>query len=70
MNGTVRIKGGVKLRGEVIPIPNKNSVLVALADKVETTIHGVSILQRRYPDIFREYRKLGARIEKVGGRIK
>jgi len=30
MNGTVKITGGKKLKGEVIPIPNKNSVVAAL----------------------------------------
>jgi len=30
MNGTYRIKGGVPLKGEVHPIPNKNSILGAL----------------------------------------
>lgn len=41
--------------------------LAALADKVETIIHGTDILRRRYPDIFNTYRKLGAGIERLGG---
>ena len=37
--------------------------LAALTDPVETTIHGVDVLKRRYPNIFECYKKLGADIE-------
>jgi len=30
MDGTVRIKGGIPLKGEVEPIPNKNSLMASL----------------------------------------
>lgn len=36
--------------------------LASLADKVKTTIHGVDVLYRRYPDIINVYRSLGADI--------
>ena len=39
--------------------------LAALADDVETVIHGTEILRRRYPDIMETYRSLGAGIEQV-----
>lgn len=39
--------------------------LAALADPVETTIHGTEILMRRYPDILETYKKLGAEITAV-----
>jgi UDP-N-acetylglucosamine 1-carboxyvinyltransferase len=39
--------------------------LAALADPVETIIHGVDILRRRYPKIVEIYRNLGACIEKI-----
>lgn len=39
--------------------------LAALADPVETIIHGTDILRRRYPNIVEIYRNLGAIIEKV-----
>lgn len=37
--------------------------LAALTDPVETIIHGVNSLKRRYPDIFEIYQSLGADIE-------
>lgn len=37
--------------------------LAALADNVETIVHGTDILRRRYPNIFETYKKLGAQIE-------
>ena len=37
--------------------------LAAIADPVETTIHGVNILRRRYPKIFETYKNLGVIIE-------
>lgn len=55
-------------RGGVIGSPGviqgtKALFLAALADPVETTLHGTNILKRRYPDILETYRLLGARIE-------
>ncbi|GAG14811.1 unnamed protein product, partial [marine sediment metagenome] len=69
IHGPVTFKGGEVMPPQVIQAA-KAIFLAALADEAETTIHGVSILQRRYPDIFREYRKLGAKIEKVGREIR
>ncbi len=53
--------------GDVFP-PNiiqayKALFLASLTDDVETTIHGVDILKRRYPDIFDVYKSIGANIE-------
>ena len=58
----------VAFRGGEIFAPNiiqgtKALFLAALADPVETVIHGVDLLRRRYPAIFETYRRLGARIE-------
>ncbi|MCX8058356.1 MAG: UDP-N-acetylglucosamine 1-carboxyvinyltransferase [Spirochaetes bacterium] len=39
--------------------------LAALADPVQTIIHGTDILRRRYPSIVEIYRSLGAIIEKL-----
>lgn len=54
--------------GEVTPPEVIQSVkamfLAALADPAETIIHGTDILRRRYPDILKVYRSLGARIDK------
>ena len=58
----------IAFRGGEILAPNiiqgtKALFLAALADPVETVIHGVDLLRRRYPAIFETYRRLGARIE-------
>ena len=58
----------IRFRGGEIFAPNiiqgtKALFLAALADPVETVIHGVDLLRRRYPTIFETYRGLGARIE-------
>ena len=42
--------------------------LAALADPVETIVHGTDILKRRYPDILHTYCRLGADIEAVRDR--
>ena len=63
IEGPVRFTGGEVMPPGVIQA-TKAVFLAALADDAETTIHGVGILQRRYPNIFKEYRSLGAKIEK------
>ncbi len=62
IEGPVKFTGGEIMPPKVIQAA-KAIFLAALADKAETTIHGVGILQRRYPNIFKEYKKLGAKIE-------
>ena len=62
ITGPVRFKGGEVTPPEVIQA-TKAIFLAALCDPVETTIHGVDILKRRYPDIFNVYRHLGAKIK-------
>lgn len=57
----------IDFRGGEIASPNiiqgtKALFLAALADPVETVIHGVDLLRRRYPTIFETYRALGATI--------
>jgi UDP-N-acetylglucosamine 1-carboxyvinyltransferase len=63
-------KGRVKFKGgEVAPPPviqgTKAVFLAALADSVETIVHGIDTLKRRYPDIVETYKSLGADIEWV-----
>ncbi|MFC1621837.1 UDP-N-acetylglucosamine 1-carboxyvinyltransferase [Patescibacteria group bacterium] len=62
VTGPIEFKGGEVISPSVIQAC-KALFLAALADKVETTLHGVDILKRRYPDIFEVYKKLGANIE-------
>lgn len=62
------INGGIKFRGGEITPPSviqsvKACFLAALADDSTTIINGAEILQRRYPNIQRVYKKLGARVE-------
>ncbi len=64
VNGPVKFKGGSVTTPSVIQAC-KAIFLAALADPVETTITGVDILNRRYPNIFEIYNKLGAKIEIV-----
>lgn len=64
INGPVTFKGGEVTPPNVIQA-HKAIFLAALADKTETTIHNVEILQRRYPNIFEVYRSLGATIEEI-----
>jgi len=64
------VKGPVKFSGGTITSPGviqacKALFIAALADNVETTIIGIDILKRRYPDIFDVYTKLGAKLEKI-----
>lgn len=58
----------IRFQGGEIAAPNiiqgtKAIFLAALADESETVIHGVNILQRRYPAVFETYNALGAQIE-------
>jgi UDP-N-acetylglucosamine 1-carboxyvinyltransferase len=64
INGPVKFKGGELFPPAVIQAC-KALLLAALADDVETIIHGAGILRRRYPDIVETYRSLGAEIEVV-----
>ena len=64
------VKGPVKFSGGTITSPGviqacKALFIAALADDVETTIIGIDILKRRYPNIFDVYTKLGAKLEKL-----
>lgn len=62
INGPVKFKGGTVTTPSVIQAC-KAIFLAALADDVTTTIYGVDILRRRYPNIFEVYVGLGAKIE-------
>lgn len=62
VNGPVNFKGGEVVSPKVIQAC-KAIFLASLADPVETVLHGVDVLSRRYPDIFPVYSKLGANIE-------
>ena len=64
------IRGPVKFTGGEVSPPEviqsvKAVFLAALCDPVTTTIHGVGILRRRYPNIFDTYAKLGAQISLI-----
>lgn len=67
----VVVSGPVKFSGGVVTPPGVIQahfaiLLAALADPVETTISGVEVLSRRYPDLLETYNKLGAKIEVIG----
>lgn len=62
VNGPVNFKGGYVTTPSVIQ-SCKAIFLASLADKVVTTISGVDILRRRYPNVFEVYSRLGAKIE-------
>jgi len=62
VTGPVRFKGGKVVSPKIIQAC-KALFLASLADPVETTLHGVNILLRRYPDIFSTYKSIGADIE-------
>jgi len=62
VEGPCVYKGGEVTSPRVIQAC-KALFLAALTDPVETTIHGVDVLYRRYPDIVSVYRSLGANIE-------
>ena len=59
VEGPCTYKGGEVTSPRVIQAC-KAIFLAALADPVETTIHGVDVLYRRYPDIVKVYKSLGA----------
>ncbi len=61
IRGPINFKGGELVSPGVIQAC-KAIFLASLCDPVETTIHGVDILKRRYPDIFETYKSLGADI--------
>ncbi|PIR42475.1 hypothetical protein CO058_03640 [candidate division WWE3 bacterium CG_4_9_14_0_2_um_filter_35_11] len=61
VRGPINFKGGELVSPGVIQAC-KALFLASLCDDVETTIHGVDILKRRYPDIFETYKSLGADI--------
>ena len=60
-SGPVKFKGGVVISPGIIQACMA-IFLASLADPVETTIYGVDILKRRYPNIFEVYKNLGANI--------
>jgi UDP-N-acetylglucosamine 1-carboxyvinyltransferase len=62
VNGPVKFKGG-KITSPDIIQACKAIFLASLADDVETTLSGVEILKRRYPNVLETYRGLGANIE-------
>lgn len=62
ITGPVDFVGGEVLSPSVIQAC-KAIFLASLCDPVTTTLHGVDVLKRRYPDIFETYKKLGANIE-------
>jgi len=65
ITGPVTFTGGIVSPPAVIQAV-KAVFLAALADPVETIINGVEVLNRRYPDIVENYKKLGADIEVLG----
>ena len=64
INGPIIFRGGEITPPRVIQAM-KAVFLAALCEPVETVIHGVDILKRRYPNIIDVYRGLGAHIEIV-----
>lgn len=63
MNGTIKITGGRKLKGTVVPIPNKNSIVAAIPAAV---LSDQTITFRKVPKTT-DVAKLLAIIEKLGG---
>ncbi len=72
MNGTVKIKGGVRLTGEVEPIPNKNSVLAVLPACILTD---KEVVYEKIPNtldvekLLEMLRLMGAKIKRGNGRV-
>jgi UDP-N-acetylglucosamine 1-carboxyvinyltransferase len=64
VTGPVNFKGGNAVSPDIIQAC-KALFLASLADKTTTTLYGVDILKRRYPDIINVYRKLGAYIRVI-----
>src|SRR3989344_1024619 len=65
MNGTIRVTGGRRLKGEVTPIPNKNSVVAVIPAAV---LSSETITYKNIPRTS-DVAKLLAIIEKMGGRV-
>jgi UDP-N-acetylglucosamine 1-carboxyvinyltransferase len=64
----VIVSGPAKLKNSEVYPPNVIQAimavfLLALSDPVETVIHNSEYLLRRYPNIIKDYKKLGAKIE-------
>jgi UDP-N-acetylglucosamine 1-carboxyvinyltransferase len=62
------VKGPVSFKGGKVTAPGiiqacKSIYLASLCDPVETTIFGVDVLKRRYPNFIETYSRLGAKIE-------
>jgi len=64
VKGPVTFKGG-KITSLGIIQACKALFLASLADRTTTTLYGVDILKRRYPDLFKIYKKLGADIKVI-----
>ncbi|MBP7927582.1 UDP-N-acetylglucosamine 1-carboxyvinyltransferase [Patescibacteria group bacterium] len=62
VNGRINFKGGELVSPNVIQACMA-LFLAGMADPVETVLHGVQSLNRRYANIFESYRHLGADIE-------
>ena len=66
MKPIVKFVGGEVVAPGIIQ-GTKAIFLAALADRVETVIHGTDILRRRYPDIFETYKRIGAHVNFTTG---
>jgi UDP-N-acetylglucosamine 1-carboxyvinyltransferase len=64
VEGPINFKGGEVVSPGVIQAC-KAIFLASLADPIETTISGVQILKRRYPQVIETYQKIGAEISIV-----
>jgi len=65
MNGTIKVTGGRKLKGEVTPIPNKNSVVAVIPAAV---LSNRTIVYKDTPKTS-DVAKLCKIIEKLGGEV-
>lgn len=64
---TIIVEGPIKFKGGKAESPGiiqacKALFLASLADNATTTLYGTDVLKRRYPDIIKIYKKLGADI--------
>ena len=73
MSGIIRVTGGIKLKGEVTPIPNKNSIVAALPaailsdeDVVFTNVPATSDVEK----ILQLMKMMGAVVEESVGVVK
>lgn len=62
VSGPINFKGGEVVTPAIIQA-SMSIFLASLSDPVETTLHGVDVLKRRYPNIYDIYSKLGAKIQ-------